>query len=209
MGENLIAGPDPPFPTQKSAPAAFLEESAFPPPMIASGSSHRAWHECYRLLAPKLLLFARQWAPSPADAEDIVQTAFVRFWQKQPDAGPEHYPLAYAAVRTAALDFLRSSTRRNRRETAYHDEQPAQPVPLFQCSLELEEEATVVQSALSRLSPEQREVLVLRIWGELTFAQIAQVSSESINTVASRYRTALQALRKLFSQHPPLAYERV
>lgn len=177
--------------------------------MTLPGNSHQAWQECYRLLAPKLLLFARQWLASPDDAEDVVQTAFVRFWQKQPDAAPEHYPLAYAAVRTAALDFIRSSTRRNHRETAYHAEAPATLPPLFHGRLEQEEDSAVVQAALARLTPDQREVLVLRVWGELTFAQIAQVLSESINTVASRYRVALQALRKIFTQHPPLAYERV
>lgn len=171
--------------------------------------THHAWQECYRVLAPKLLLFARQWVPSAADAEDVVQTAFVRFWQKQPAAEPEHYPLAYAAVRTAALDFMRSSTRRSRRENAYYAEQPGTLPPLFQGGLEQAEDAAMLQAALARLSPEQREVLVLRIWGELTFAQIGQVLSESINTVASRYRTAVQALRKIFNTQPPFAYERV
>src|SRR5687767_1788692 len=74
------------------------------------------WKTCYRELAPKLLLFARQWVPEPADAEDIVQAAFVKFWKQQPDARREHYPLLYAAVRTTALDLLRGSERRARRE---------------------------------------------------------------------------------------------
>src|SRR5258705_6111538 len=70
-----------------------------------------AWKTCYRELAPKLLLFARQWVAEPADAEDVVQTAFVKFWRKQPDAAREHYPLLYAAVRSTALDLLRRSER--------------------------------------------------------------------------------------------------
>ena len=52
----------------------------------------------------------------------------------------------------------------------------------------------------------QREVIVLKIWGDLTFAQIAQTLGESINTVASRYRYALEALRKHIKPHE---YERV
>ncbi|MDP9185824.1 MAG: RNA polymerase sigma factor, partial [Verrucomicrobiota bacterium] len=43
------------------------------------------WKNCFSQLAPGLLLFARQWARSTADAEDIVQEAFVRFWRKQHD----------------------------------------------------------------------------------------------------------------------------
>src|SRR3712207_4188050 len=105
--------------------------------MPSAPQPHEAWRECYRQLAPKLLLFARQWVPCAADAEDVVQAAFVRFWRKQPDAQPEHYPLLYAAVRTVALDLLRSNDRRGRRELAFGAEMPASE--LFESSLEQRE----------------------------------------------------------------------
>jgi RNA polymerase sigma-70 factor (ECF subfamily) len=177
--------------------------------MISPGPTSQPWRDCYRQLAPKLLLFARQWVESPADAEDLVQTAFVRFWQKHPDAAAEHYPLLYAAVRSAALDALRSRERRGRRETAYHADAAGSAGEFFRHPLELQEEAAAVQNALQRLGAEQREVLVLRIWGELTFAEIAQALDQSINTVASRYRAGLEALRRFFANHPPFVYERV
>jgi RNA polymerase sigma-70 factor (ECF subfamily) len=68
------------------------------------------------------------------------------------------------------------------------------------------ETAQMVQAALECIPPQQREALVLRIWGDLTFAQIAETVGESINTVASRYRYAMQALRKHLKPHE---YERV
>ena len=80
--------------------------------------SDEPWRKCYRDLAPKLLLFARQWVPTAADAEDVVQNAFIKFWRRQPDARPEHYPLLYSAVRTTALDHLRGDQRRIRREAS-------------------------------------------------------------------------------------------
>ena len=73
--------------------------------------AYDSWRQCYRELAPKLLLFARQWAPQ--DAEDIVQAAFVRFWKKHQSADRSHYPLLYAAVRTIALDQLPGDRCRN------------------------------------------------------------------------------------------------
>jgi RNA polymerase sigma-70 factor (ECF subfamily) len=155
-------------------------------------------------LAPKLLLFARQWVPCAADAEDVVQAAFIRFWRKQPDAQPEHYPLLYAAVRTVALDLLRSNDRRGRRELAFGAEMPASE--LFDPGIEQREEAERVQQALGKLSAEQRETVVLRVWGDLTFAQIAETLGESINTVAARYRYALEILRR-HTHHAD--YERV
>jgi RNA polymerase sigma-70 factor (ECF subfamily) len=53
-----------------------------------------------------------------------------------------------------------------------------------------------LERALHGLPLEQREVIALKIDGELTFAQIAQVIGASINTAASRYRYALEKLRK-------------
>ena len=164
------------------------------------------WRTCYEQLAPKLLLFARQWLPSAADAEDAVQNGFVRFWKHQPLAGPEHYPLLYAAVRTSALDLIRSHERRTRRENDDRVEVARGDEPIFDIAIEQREHAEAVQAALNQLPQPQREVVVLKVWGELTFAQIAQALGESINTIASRYRYALDAMRRHIK---PNEYERV
>lgn len=171
-----------------------------------STSSDANWRQCYQQLAPKLLLFARQWVASAADAEDVVQNGFVRFWRHQPSAQPEHYPLLYAAVRSSALDFLRSAERRARREKDDRVEVVREDLPVFDTAIDQREHADSVQAALGLLPQAQREVLVLKIWGELTFAQIAQTLGESINTIASRYRYAIEAMRR---QIKPYEYERV
>lgn len=155
-----------------------------------------AWKSCYRELAPKLLLFARQWMADLADAEDVVQTAFVKFWKHQPDARREHWPLLYSAVRTTALDTLRGAERRGKREADPAVDVLREDGAYFDAGVEQREEAALVAAALQHLSTEQREVVVLRIWGELTFAEIAATLGESINTVASRHRYALEALRR-------------
>ena len=164
-----------------------------------------AWKTCYRELAPKLLLFARQWVAEPADAEDVVQTAFVKFWRKQPEAGREHYPLLFAAVRSTALDLLRGTERRTRREAEPAVDVLRDDATFFDTTVQQREDAALIENALRELPPEQREVLVLRVWGGLTFAEIATTLGESINTVASRHRYALEALRR---QLKPYAHER-
>ena len=161
------------------------------------------WRACYAQLAPKLLLFARQWVASPADAEDVVQTAFVKFWRHQPDAGPAHYPLLYSAVRTSALDLIRADSRRGRREQVIASD-PDEPI--FDSTIEQNENSQLINAALQHLPESQREVLVLRIWGDLTFSEIATTLGDSINTVASRYRYALDGLRRILKPHE---YERV
>jgi RNA polymerase sigma-70 factor (ECF subfamily) len=164
------------------------------------------WRACFEQLAPKLLLFARQWVTSAADAEDVVQNAFVRFWRHQPDAAPEHYPLLYAAVRTSALDWLRAQCRRRQREADERVPLREGDEPFFDTTIQQRELAESLEAALERLPAAQREVLVLHIWSELTFAQIATVLGESANTVASRYRYGLAALRRIVK---PTLYERV
>jgi RNA polymerase sigma-70 factor (ECF subfamily) len=59
-----------------------------------------------------------------------------------------------------------------------------------------------LRRALSILPREQRAVIVLHIWGELTYAQIADLLKISANTAASRYRYALATLRETMLPAP-------
>src|SRR6476620_8772284 len=77
-------------------------------------ASHENWKSCFSEVAPGLLLFARQWVHSAADAEDIVQDAFVKFWRRNHDI--DNRGMLYSAVRSLALDFIRRDERRARRE---------------------------------------------------------------------------------------------
>ena len=149
------------------------------------------WKTCFCQLAPGLVLFARQWTRSAADAEDIVQEAFVKFWRRHHNIA--NRGLLYATVRSIALDFIRRDSRRARREaTAFSDaDQSVQP----EFDIEDDSQRALV-AALDLLPSEQREVLVMKIWNELTFAEISSALEISQNTAASRYRYALAALKK-------------
>src|ERR1700757_2603387 len=154
-------------------------------------ATHEEWKVCFSELGPGLLLFARQWVQSAADAEDIVQEAFVRFWQRNHSI--EKRGLLYAMVRTIALDLIRRDSRRARREAVAVSESEQTIEPEFQTEGE-DQQALAV--ALDGLPKDQREVLVMKIWNELTFAEIAEVLGISQNTAASRYRYGLATLRK-------------
>ena len=65
----------------------------------------------------------------------------------------------------------------------------------FKFNLEQDERQKAILRAVDRLPPEQKEVLTLKIWGELTFDEIGRTLDLSLNTVASRYRYALQKLK--------------
>ena len=71
------------------------------------------------------------------------------------------------------------------------------PEPWFDTSVEDRELKQLVQGAMSRLPNIYREVVTLKVWGGLTFAEIADTLGIPLNTAASRYRYALIELRKL------------
>ncbi|MCI0357485.1 MAG: sigma-70 family RNA polymerase sigma factor [Planctomycetaceae bacterium] len=145
---------------------------------------------------PALVLLARQWTTCRADAEDIVQEAFVRFWRSRERVED---PAAYlfACVKHCALDSHRGRARQLRREQA-----TARPEaePLFAGSLEQDERRTAIESALRELPASQAEVLVMKVWGGLSFPQIAAALDTSANTAASRYRYALARLREQLAE---------
>jgi RNA polymerase sigma-70 factor (ECF subfamily) len=154
------------------------------------------WKTCFAQLGPALLLFARRWTNCRADAEDIVQEAFVRFWRRQHSI--ENRALLYATVRSTALDRLRSDQRRARREAVV----AADGMEPFEAPfIAADEGQQLLAAAVERLPNEQREVVILKIWNELTFAEIATILEISQNTAASRYRYALGALKKTLQPH--------
>ena len=154
------------------------------------------WKVCFAQLGPGLVLFARQFVRTSADAEDIVQDAFVRFWRKQHSI--ENRALLYATVRSVALDLLRRDARRARREANASLEMEHATAPQFDFD---DGSQRALAAAIDLLPAEQREVLVMKIWNELTFADIGAVLGISQNTAASRYRYALAALKKNFVAH--------
>ena len=158
---------------------------------MENAATHEDWKVCFSELAPGLVLFARQWVKSAADAEDVVQEAFVRFWRR--NLSIKNRALLYAAVRSAALDLIRKDSRRARREVEVFGEIERTVHPQFE---QLDDSQRELVAALDHLPGDQREVLVMKIWNELTFAEIGEAVGISQNTAASRYRYALAALKK-------------
>ncbi|MFL6529009.1 MAG: RNA polymerase sigma factor [Chthoniobacterales bacterium] len=158
-------------------------------------ASHEHWKSCFAEAAPGLVLFARQFVRSAADAEDIVQDAFVKFWRKQHPI--DNRALLFATVRSTAFDLLRRDSRRARREADAVAEIAHAVEPQFDAATDSQR---ALIEAIDRLPGEQREVLVMKIWNELTFADIATVLGISQNTAASRYRYALAALKRSLTQ---------
>ncbi len=156
-----------------------------------------AWLERH---IPALILLARQWVPGSADAEDVVQEAFVRFWRSRHRVSdPAAY--CYACVKHVALNWQRGRMRQSRREEV---SARSEGETLFADPLEQNERRLAIEVALRSLPESQREVLVMRIWGELSFTQIGTALQISDNTAKSRYRYALAKLGEQLAEEPIL-----
>jgi RNA polymerase sigma-70 factor (ECF subfamily) len=180
--------------TQKKVLAALSTQNAMC--LAEMDNTTHDWKACFRELAPKLVLYARQFVDSLADAEDVVQMAFVRWWQRVPDGDRAQVPLLYAAVRSISLDMRRSDMRRVVRESKADIALEGEEASFFHADVEQRETAGLVEEAVRDLPEEQREVVTLHVWGGLTFAQIAEMQGASINTVSGRYRYALATLQR-------------
>ena len=158
--------------------------------------SNEDWEAWFDANAPALILFARQWTGSHADAEDVGQEAFIRYWRVGRHRADDPRAYLFASVKRAALDARRGQIRRELRESKA-SRRASTTESAFESSLERDERRAGLESALALLPEAQREVLVLKVWGGLTFPQIAVVCGAPANTAASRYRYALDALRAL------------
>jgi len=147
--------------------------------------------------AAALVLYARQWLDG-ASADDAVQEALVALLaQREPPRNPTAW--MYRAVRNAAIDAARATERRRRREQSVARERGS----WFVLEPDARLDAELAEQALRRLSPQHREIVVLRIWGDLAFAEIAEVTQLSISTVHDRYKAALGELRRVLEKPCP------
>jgi RNA polymerase sigma-70 factor (ECF subfamily) len=133
--------------------------------------------------AANLVLYARQFCRSP---EDAVQTAFGRLaCLPKPPGHPKAW--LFTVVRRLALDIRRQDLRRKRREEA-----SAKPIGWFQHSADGDD----ITAALESLPDDQREVVVMRLWGELTLEQVAAACGCSVSSAHRRYEAGIAALRE-------------
>ncbi len=152
------------------------------------------WKTWFAKHGAKLLLFARQQARNPADAEDLVQEAFIRIWRLYGHTGDVPPTLVFRTIRRLAIDWVRRDDRRELREQKVVMDN-ATSSPWFERKVETMERQAIIEDAVRGLPSDQQEVVLLKIWGDLTFDEIGKTLDISINTAASRYRYALEKLR--------------
>ncbi len=142
------------------------------------------------------------------NAEDVTSEFFIRLWDKaeqfKPGSGHKGYLATMA--RNMAIDFL----RKHRREEltalmqdlgAEQEEEEPGRSRLYQKEAECMVEQEVVsdlsiRQALETLKPSERQVVSLKVLGELTFKEIADVMGIPMGTVTWKYQNAIKKLRR-------------
>ncbi|MDR1963230.1 MAG: sigma-70 family RNA polymerase sigma factor [Planctomycetaceae bacterium] len=143
-----------------------------------------------------LVLFARQWIE--AEAEDIVQDAFLRYLKKLRKDDPKEIenPAAwlFRVVRNESVSRVRRRNLINRHSEKIGATQKNWFEPQHEQKLDADELA----DKLAALPMELREVLIPRLWGNLTFEEIGNITETSQSSAHRRYHEALQILKDSF-----------
>lgn len=126
----------------------------------------------------------------PSLAEDAVQDAFTRLWRSNVRPRSQLVPYVFAAVRNAALDQARARHREAPLPASIYNGRPG---PSDNPALDADDQRRL-RDAVDRLPDRERETLVLKVYADLTFEQVADVLDEPLGTVAARYRRALDRL---------------
>lgn len=153
----------------------------------------------YRQYGAALVLFGTSMVGERSVAQDAVHQVFLRLIRTgglSEATDPKAY--LFASVRNQLLNDMKVSNRSLTETDLAWFEAP-------QRDYAAEEN---LRRALSELPDDQRNVMVLRIWGELTFSQVAEVLGISANTAASRYRYALGKLREVMLPEEKLNADR-
>jgi RNA polymerase sigma-70 factor (sigma-E family) len=152
--------------------------------------------DLYRTHRMRLVRLALLLVDEPATAEDVVQEAFTglhRHWGNLRDAAA-----AVGYLRTAVVNGSRSVLRRRKTAREYTPPHAVNARSAESLAMLTAEHQSVVR-ALSHLPPRQREVLVLRYYGNLSEAEIAEAAGISRGTVKSTASRALEALQKIMN----------
>lgn len=131
----------------------------------------------------------------PSAAEDAVQQVFVKLLNRKEKAGAIESYETYLrrAVRNECFRII----KKQQVDRAMALSHVGDIIESVDKCFTGEQEKKAVTQALLEIPSEQREVIQMKVYEKMTFQQIAEILDISANTVASRYRYAMDKLRKL------------
>ena len=173
-----------------------MEETQFSECMVRIKSGDKeALHDIYQAYIGYIYSVVLGVVQNKEDAEDVTSEFFIKLWRLADtyQGGNGHKAWLATIARNMAIDLI----RKNKKVVLTEDfpETMAENAT-NEC---IEDEVISVMSlkdALDTLKPNEREVINLKIMGELTFQEIANVLKTPIGTITWRYQNALKKLRR-------------
>ena len=156
-----------------------------------------AFASLYDRYADLLQFFVQSRVGDPARAEDIVQETFLRLIGTDRDLpGATLRPYLFTIARNLALDALRRDVVQQRiQPRLVPTDEERTPI----AAAKEAESARAISNALDRLPAEQREAVILRVYGDFSWSELSEIVGTPMATVASRYRYAVQKLAELLT----------
>lgn len=156
------------------------------------GTDWAAWLQHH---GGKLYYFAVHW--NAEDPEDALQHAVVKTARAVAEGRCESDDTAILRYAYTTLRHYLNRARLKGMQRRVGESAWGQGMCLLQSDEATTEECRKVEAALRRLPPEEAEIVVLHVWEDMTFLEIAELLEINRNTVASRYRRALTGIREL------------
>jgi RNA polymerase sigma-70 factor (ECF subfamily) len=137
-------------------------------------------------------------------AEDLAQEVFLRVYR----AAPRYEPKAkfFTYLYQITLNLCRNEREKNQRrrtvslDSSLKDSRPGwdvpDPEPSAEGQLQRQETAAQVQEAISSLSEDQKELLILQRFQNLGYEELAQMTRQTVSAVKAKLHRARQALKK-------------
>ena len=144
----------------------------------------------------ELVRFAFYRLANQADAEDVVQDVYVQAFRDR--AKRKHVtevrPYLFRMVGNRCTDLIRARRRRPDATMA----EVADPADTL-ADLTASDEARAIARLLDQIPEREAEVIRLRAWAELSFAEVAVAAGTGVPTVKSRFRYGIERLRRLLA----------
>ncbi len=164
---------------------------------VARNLDREAFAELFDAFAPRVKTFIMRKGASPDLAEDLVQETMINVWTKAGFYDPAKGSVLtwiFTIARNLRIDRIRRESSRPVAELGDFD--PPSEAPAGDEILARKDEARSVARALSKIPPEQMEILTLSFIEDLPQAEIARRLKLPLGTVKSRMRLAYGHLRK-------------
>jgi RNA polymerase sigma-70 factor, ECF subfamily len=168
-------------------------------PAIRDGNKdafREVFHQCYA----DLCQYASTILKDMDEAEDVVQSMFIKIWEKRETLNVEHTirTYLYKAVYNQCINLLdhRKIKLKHQEYGSYEARNLVQHPEVFPEELEAH-----IKAAINELPEQCRRVFILSRYEEMRYAEIAQQLKISVNTIENQISKALRILRLKLKDH--------